>query len=182
MVYVVDRFQLGQFFEVAFDEIGEPSQHPAALRWADFGPAPFVESAARGGDGEIDIRLVTFGDVRDNRPGGGIVNREGLAGSCRNSLPSISIKGVRPRYPAACRSLGSSSIVSMPISSHRNRCDPEVGKRRAGACHRPRAAPISLYTITYSVVAPYAIGPDHSLLVADDVGNVIWRVTAARPR
>jgi glucose/arabinose dehydrogenase len=27
-----------------------------------------------------------------------------------------------------------------------------------------------------------AIGPDGALLVADDVGNVIWRVTAARPR
>jgi len=26
-----------------------------------------------------------------------------------------------------------------------------------------------------------AIGPDKSLLVADDVGDVIWRVTAARP-
>jgi glucose/arabinose dehydrogenase len=26
------------------------------------------------------------------------------------------------------------------------------------------------------------IGPDGSLLVADDVGNVIWRVTGKRPR
>src|SRR3984893_4111051 len=40
---VVDRFQLGQFFEVAFDQIGELPQHAPALGRADLGPAPLAE-------------------------------------------------------------------------------------------------------------------------------------------
>jgi glucose/arabinose dehydrogenase len=36
--------------------------------------------------------------------------------------------------------------------------------------------------VSYGRPVGVAIGPDGSLLVADDVGDVIWRVTAARPR
>ncbi len=35
--------------------------------------------------------------------------------------------------------------------------------------------------VSYGRPVGVAIGPDRSLLVADDVGDVIWRVTAARP-
>jgi glucose/arabinose dehydrogenase len=31
--------------------------------------------------------------------------------------------------------------------------------------------------VSYGRPVGVTIGPDHSLLVADDVGNVIWRVT-----
>jgi hypothetical protein len=82
----VDRFQLGQFFEVAFDQIGELPQHAPALRRADLGPAPLVEGAPRGGYRDIDILFVRFGDIGDDRPGRRVVNREGLAGHGRDEL------------------------------------------------------------------------------------------------
>jgi len=35
--------------------------------------------------------------------------------------------------------------------------------------------------VSYGRPVGVAIGPDGSVLVADDVGDVIWRVTAERP-
>ena len=54
---------------------------------------------------------------------------------------------------------------------------------------RPVGAPRDILTgflapderVSYGRPVGVAIGPDRSLLVADDVGDVIWRVTAARP-
>ncbi len=58
------------------------------------------------------------------------------------------------------------------------------------AAGRPAGAPRDILAgflaaderVSYGRPVGVTIGPDHSLLVADDVGNVIWRVTAARPR
>jgi hypothetical protein len=83
----VDRFQLGQFFEVAFDQIGELPQHAPALGRADLGPAPLVEGAPRRGDRNIDILFIGFGDIGDDCPGRRVVNREGLARHGRDEFP-----------------------------------------------------------------------------------------------
>ena len=46
----------------------------------DLGPDAVVEGAARGGNGEVDVGLVTLGHIGDHRPGGRIIDGEGLAG------------------------------------------------------------------------------------------------------
>jgi glucose/arabinose dehydrogenase len=54
---------------------------------------------------------------------------------------------------------------------------------------RPSGAPRDLLSgflapdekVSYGRPVGVTIGPDGSVLMADDVGNVIWRVTAATP-
>ena len=83
---VVDRFKLGQFLQVALDQIGDAPQHAATLRRADPRPAPFVECAAGSGNRAIDICLVGLRHVGDHAAGGGIVDREGPARHSRHLL------------------------------------------------------------------------------------------------
>ncbi len=70
-----------------FDQVGELPQHASALRGRHAGPRALVESPSRSAHGTIDIFGFCLGDVGDHIAGGGVVDRECLAGGRRDKTP-----------------------------------------------------------------------------------------------
>jgi hypothetical protein len=140
---------LGQFFEVAFDQIGQLPQHAPALGRADLGPAPLVEGAPGSGDRDINILFISFGDISDDRPGRRVVNRKGLTRRGRDELAVDQHQRGLAEKP--CR-VAQPRIEFKRVhvhSSHLTRRDLTARNGGTSACLIPTAAPISLYPSTY---------------------------------
>ncbi len=82
---VVHGFELGKFFEMLLQQVGEFVEQPAALRGGDalggeLAPGALVKGATGGADGTVDIGGFGFGNVSHYLSGGRIVDGKGLAG------------------------------------------------------------------------------------------------------
>ncbi len=78
---VVERFDLREFFEMLFEEIGELPHHAGASGGRSLGPLAGFERGAGGFYGAVDVFAVAFGDVGEDFAGGGVIGGESLAGS-----------------------------------------------------------------------------------------------------
>ena len=84
---VIERFELGKFVGVLFDQFSEFVKKIAALRGSDFfAPRTIVECGASGGDGFVDIGGIGFSDVGDWLSSGWVDSWKSFAGGgCRDS-------------------------------------------------------------------------------------------------
>ena len=80
----VARFELGEFFEIAFDQIGEAIQHLRAFLGGRRGPVR--KRAPRGNDGGIDVGAIGIRTAREDRASRGFVDIE--IGACLRGLQS----------------------------------------------------------------------------------------------
>jgi hypothetical protein len=79
---VVEGLDLGEFIEVAEDEIANAPNELAALGGRHRRPGSRFEGAPRRLDGTVDVLLVPFGDLANLASRGGIHYGEGLSGGC----------------------------------------------------------------------------------------------------
>ena len=83
---IVQRFQVGKFFRMLLQQVGEfPDQSPA-LGCGHSAPGTIVERRARRLNGPLDIFAITFRDPRQHFTSGGVVRRKSLSGSGLNPL------------------------------------------------------------------------------------------------
>src|SRR6202022_1028397 len=78
---VGQSLQLGQFFEIGFQQISQLPQKAAPFRGQEITPRPALKSLAGGFDGAIDVRLISLGNLAENFASSRIVGCGGLAGS-----------------------------------------------------------------------------------------------------
>ena len=83
----VARFQPGEFLGVILDQAAELGEQSPALDGGEAAPGAGFERLARGGDGEVDVRLVAGGDRGEHRPFRGRDHRQRAAG--RGGAPAI---------------------------------------------------------------------------------------------
>ena len=94
---VVERFNLGEFFQVRLQQVGDFPEQLSAFRGGHLlAPWALIEGAARGGNGAIHIFFFGFRYLRHHFAGGRIVDREGFAGRGRDKA-SIDQHAVLPR-------------------------------------------------------------------------------------
>ena len=83
---VVERFELGELVGVLLEEVGELPEELAAFGGAHGRPGTGVEGAAGGANGDVDVDVVSFGNLADLLAGSGVVDGEGLAGGGGDEL------------------------------------------------------------------------------------------------
>ncbi len=94
---VVEGLNLGEFFQVRLQQVGDFPEHLSAFRGGQLlAPWALIEGAARSGNGAIHIFLFGFRHPRHHFAGGRIVDREGFAG-CGWDEASIDQHAVLPR-------------------------------------------------------------------------------------
>src|SRR6185369_1961699 len=78
---VVERFELREFFEVLLEQIGELPNELASFGGRHAAPGTFIEGIARGGNGEVDVSSIAFGNPCHFLAGGWVVGGKSLAGN-----------------------------------------------------------------------------------------------------
>jgi hypothetical protein len=79
---VVERLQLGELVGVRQDQVADPPDEPASLRWGQLAPGAIVERRAGGADRPVDVLGVALGHLGEHLPGGRVRGLERLA-RCR---------------------------------------------------------------------------------------------------
>ena len=77
---VVERLQLGEFFQVRFDKVGELPDKSSALRGCKRVPRAALEGFPCSGDRPVNFGAVAFGHLGQNFARGWVVGRKGLPG------------------------------------------------------------------------------------------------------